>query len=46
MPQGVLQLMFKNGRGILTVFDQDCGMERNFSFTKRTIFWAYWGSRR
>ena len=29
-PQGVLQLMFKNGRGILTVFDQDHGMERNF----------------
>ncbi len=29
-PQGVLQLMFKNGRGILTVFDQDYGMERNF----------------
>ena len=29
-PQGVLQLMFKNGRGILTVFDQDYGMEGNF----------------
>ena len=28
--QGVLQLMFKNGLGILTVFDQAYGMERNF----------------
>ena len=29
-PQGVLQLMFKNGRGILTVFDAAYGMDRNF----------------
>ena len=28
-PQGVLQLMFINGRGILTVFGQDHG-KRNF----------------
>ena len=29
-PKGVLQLMFKNGRGILTMFDQAFGMERTF----------------
>lgn len=29
-PDGVLQLMFKNGEGVLTVFDQDYGVERNF----------------
>ncbi len=29
-PQGVLQLMFKNGRDILTVFDPAYGVERNF----------------
>ena len=27
---GVLQLMFKNGSGVLTVFDKDCGVERIF----------------
>ena len=29
-PHGILQLMFKNGHGILTMFDQDYGMERFF----------------
>ena len=29
-PQGVLQLMFKHGRGILTVFDPAYEMDRNF----------------
>jgi hypothetical protein len=29
-PGGVLQLMFKNGNGILTLFDKDYGVERNF----------------
>ncbi len=29
-PDGVLQLMFKNGEGVLTMFDQDYGVERNF----------------
>ena len=29
-PGGVLQLMFKNGDGILTLFDKDYGVERNF----------------
>lgn len=29
-PGGVLQLMFKNGNGVLTVFDKDYGTERAF----------------
>ena len=29
-PDGVLQLMFKNGEGVLTIFDKDYGVERNF----------------
>ena len=29
-PGGVLQLMFKNGSGVLTLFDKDFGAERNF----------------
>jgi len=29
-PGGVLQLMFKNGAGVLTVFDRDYGTERSF----------------
>ncbi len=29
-PDGVLQLMFKNGEGVLTVFDKDHGVERHF----------------
>ena len=29
-PEGVLQLMFKNGEGVLTMFDQDYGVQRNF----------------
>ncbi len=29
-PGGVLQLMFKNGSGMLTVFDKDYGTERTF----------------
>ena len=29
-PQGVLQLMFKHGRGILTMLDPAYGIERNF----------------
>ncbi len=29
-PDGVLQLMFKNGEGVLTMFDKDYGVERNF----------------
>ncbi len=29
-PGGVLQLMFKNGEGVLTVFDKDYGVERTF----------------
>jgi SAM-dependent methyltransferase len=29
-PGGVLQLMFKNGRGLLTLFDKDYGVERTF----------------
>ena len=28
--EGVLQLMFKNGDGIITVFDRDYGTERSF----------------
>ncbi len=27
---GILQLMFKNGSGVLTVFDKDYGTERSF----------------
>ena len=29
-PEGVLQLMFKNGTGVITVFDRDYGTERSF----------------
>ena len=29
-PGGVLQLMFKNGRGVQTVFDRDFGVNRSF----------------
>ena len=29
-PDGVLQLMFKNGHGVKTVFDRDYGVERSF----------------
>jgi SAM-dependent methyltransferase len=29
-PGGVLQLMFKNGRGVQTVYDRDYGAERSF----------------
>ena len=29
-PNGVLQLMLKNGEGVLTMFDKDYGVERNF----------------
>ncbi len=29
-PEGVLQLMFKNGTGVITVFDRDYGAERSF----------------
>ena len=29
-PGGVLQLMFKNGRGVTTVYDRDYGVERSF----------------
>ena len=29
-PGGVLQLMFKNGKGVITVFDRDYGAERSF----------------
>ena len=29
-PGGVLQLMFKNGRGVITVYDRDYGVERSF----------------
>jgi len=29
-PCGVLQLMFKQGRGVLTLFDADYGEERSF----------------
>jgi SAM-dependent methyltransferase len=29
-PEGVLQLMFKNGKGVITVFDRDYGAERSF----------------
>ena len=29
-PKGVLQLMFKNGKGVITVFDRDYGTERSF----------------
>ena len=29
-PNGVLQLMFKNGHGVKTVFDRDYGVERSF----------------
>ena len=27
---GVLQLMFKNGRGVITIYDKDYGIERSF----------------
>ncbi|MBA7711884.1 hypothetical protein ES703_120851 [subsurface metagenome] len=29
-PDAVLQLMFKNGSGVLTIFDMDYGVERAF----------------
>ena len=29
-PGGVLQLMFKNGRGVISIFDQDYGVDRTF----------------
>ena len=29
-PGGVLQLMFKNGRGVITVYDRDYKVERSF----------------
>jgi len=29
-PGGILQLMFKNGNGLLTLFDRDYGVERTF----------------
>ena len=29
-PGGVLQLMFKNGQGVITVYDRDYGIERSF----------------
>ncbi len=29
-PEGVLQLMFKNGSGVLSIFDKDYGTERSF----------------
>ena len=29
-PSGVLQLMFKNGQDVLTIFDKDYGVERTF----------------
>ena len=29
-PQGVLQLMFKNGQGLSTVYDKDYGVDRTF----------------
>ena len=29
-PGGILQLMFKNGRGVKTVYDRDYGVERSF----------------
>ena len=29
-PGGVLQLMFKNGQGVATVFDKDYGIDRSF----------------
>jgi SAM-dependent methyltransferase len=29
-PGGVLQLMFKHGNGLLTIFDRDYGLERSF----------------
>ena len=29
-PNGVLQLMFKNGRGVSTLFDRDYGVDRSF----------------
>ena len=29
-PEGILQLMFKNGSGVLTIFDKDYGTERAF----------------
>ena len=29
-PGGILQIMFKNGRGVTTVYDRDYGVERSF----------------
>jgi SAM-dependent methyltransferase len=29
-PGGILQLMFKNGHGVITVYDRDYGIERSF----------------
>lgn len=29
-PGGILQLMFKHGAGLLTIFDKDYGVERTF----------------
>ena len=40
-PGGVLQLMFKNGRGVKTVFDRDYGIERSFQlYDEREILQA------
>ena len=35
-PGGVLQLMFKNGTGVLTVFDRDYGTDRSFQLYDET----------
>ena len=35
-PQGVLQLMFKNGEGSLSVYDKDYGVERSFQLYDET----------
>ena len=29
-PGGILQLMFKNGRGVISIYDQDYGVDRTF----------------
>ena len=38
--EGVLQLMFKNGVDVLTVFDRDFGVERSFQLSHAIVLAA------
>ena len=39
-PGGVLQLMFKIGEGVATVYDRDYAADQPFSSTIRRRFWT------